>query len=165
MVRVGVLVNPADSANAEMLSALPAISAKLGITFRIIEARAAADLEGAFATALREQLHAIQVALAPLYLAYRSQITAIASKSRIPAIFGERQFALAGGLISYGPSLADVYRRQAGLVDRILKGTSPADLPIERPTRLELVINLKAARDLGLVVPNSMQLLADDVVE
>ncbi len=110
-------------------------------------------------------MQALFVSQSPLFNSHRAEVAALALRVRLPAIYGFREFAEAGGLMSYGANLPTVYRRAAGLVDRILKGASPADLPIEVPTRFELIVNLKAAKTIGLTVSNSFLLLADEVIE
>jgi ABC-type uncharacterized transport system substrate-binding protein len=100
-----------------------------------------------------------------LFNANRAQVTAMAARAGLPAVYGFREFAVAGGLISYAASLPEIYRRLAGLVDKILKGASPGDLPIERPTTFELVVNLKTAKAMGLIIPEPFLLLADEVIE
>jgi len=100
-----------------------------------------------------------------LFYANRTQVTAIAAQAGLPAIYDFREFAMAGGLMSYSANLPDIWRRIAGLVDKILKGASPGDLPIERPTQFELVVNLKTAKSMGLTIPEPFLLLADEVIE
>ncbi len=101
----------------------------------------------------------------PLFSAYTARIADLAEKSRLPAMYGFREDVAAGGLLAYGPKYADLYRRAASYVDKILKGAKPADLPVEQPTKFEFVINLKTAKALGIEVPILMQLLADEVIE
>jgi putative ABC transport system substrate-binding protein len=132
---------------------------------RVLEVRGAADLESAFATAEREQLHGLHVSSDPLFLTYRAEIVALAARAGLPAIYSFREFPADGGLMSYAPSLPAAYRRGAAFVDRILKGASPGDLPIERPTKFEMVINLKTAKALGLTIPQTLLVAADEVIE
>jgi putative ABC transport system substrate-binding protein len=101
----------------------------------------------------------------PVLFANRSQIVAFALRNRLPSMYGQKEFADAGGLMTYGPSTADLFRRAATYVDKILKGAKPADLPIEQPTKFELVINLKTAKALGLTIPPSLLARADQVIE
>jgi ABC-type uncharacterized transport system substrate-binding protein len=132
VARVGVMVNPDDTADARSLKALPAAARALGLAVRVLDVRTAAELEPAFAAAVREELQGLHVSLSPLFYAHRMQVTAMAAQAGLPTIYGFREFAVAGGLIS-AASLPDIWRRVAGLVDKILKGANPGDLPIERP--------------------------------
>jgi putative ABC transport system substrate-binding protein len=163
--RVGVLVDPANPSEAATLQSLPAATRALGLAARVLEVRGAADLESAFATAEREQLHGLHVSSDPLFLTYRAEIVALAARAGLPAIYSFREFPAGGGLMSYAPSLPAAYRRGAAFVDRILKGASPGDLPIERPTKFEMVINLKTAKALGLTIPQTLLVAADEVIE
>jgi putative ABC transport system substrate-binding protein len=137
----------------------------LGLTLRVFEVRTADQLEMAFAAAVGERLEGLHISQSPLFNVNRAQVTAMAARARLPAIYGFREFALAGGLIAYSASLPDIYRRFAGLVDKILKGANPGDLPIERPTKFELVVNLNTAKAMGLAIPEPFLLLADEVIE
>jgi putative ABC transport system substrate-binding protein len=165
MSRVGVMVNPDDAGDVRPLDALPAAARALGLAVRVLEVRTAAEFEPAFAAATREGLHGLHVSQVPLFNSSRAEVTALAARARLPAVYGFREFAVAGGLISYAASLPDIYRRFAGQVDKILKGASPGDLPIERPTKFELVVNLKTAKAIGLTIPESFLLLADEIIE
>jgi putative ABC transport system substrate-binding protein len=162
--RVGMMINPDDATDARSLKALPAAARALGLTVRVLDVRAA-EFEPALAAAVREGLQGLHVSQSPLFYANRTQVTAIAARAGLPAIYGFREFAMAGGLISYAASLPDIWRRNAGLVDKILKGASPGDLPIERPTQFALVVNLKTAKSMGLTIPEPFLLLADEVIE
>ena len=102
---------------------------------------------------------------APLFVSLRGELAARTESAGLPAIYGFRDFAFAGGLMAYGASLADIYHRKAGLIDKILKGTNPADIPTERPTRFELLINLNTAKALGITIPPSLLARADEVIE
>jgi putative ABC transport system substrate-binding protein len=147
------------------LSQLPTAARALGLELRIMEVRAASELDAAFTKAARDGIQALYMASGPLFDTHRSRIVANAASVRLPAISVWRQFAEAGGLISYGPNLPDVYRSSARTVVKILRGHSPANLPIELPTRFELVVNLKTARMLGLTISDSLLALADEVIE
>jgi putative ABC transport system substrate-binding protein len=131
----------------------------------VIEVSKPTDFEPAFATAMSESLQGLHIGITPLFINHRAQLTALAANMRLRVIYSMREFPEIGGLMSYGMSLTNLYREKARLVGKILSGTSPADLPIERPTRLERVINLKAAKTLGLTVPLTVQAIADDVIE
>jgi putative ABC transport system substrate-binding protein len=163
--KVGFIVNPDDTTDANALKSLPAASKALGLAVRILDVRAATDLEAAIAAAVREGLQALHVSQAPLFNTYRNELAAMVLRARLPAVYGFREFAVAGGLMSYATSLPDIYRRFAALVDKILKGASLADLPIERATKFELVINLKTAKVLGLEISPTGLALADEVIE
>jgi putative tryptophan/tyrosine transport system substrate-binding protein len=163
--RVGIIVNPNDASDNNILKSLPAVARALDLTVRVFEVRAPTELESAFMTATREDLQGLQISLAPLFFSHRATLATLAAKARLPAIYGMREFATVGGLMSYGASLPDIYRRLAGFVDKILKGTSSADLPIQRPTKFELVINLKTAKGMGLTMPESFLLRADALIE
>ena len=123
------------------------------------------DYEAALAVVTRERADALFVASGGPGFAYRQLLVEFAAKNRLPAVSSYREFPVAGGLMSYGPSLADLYRRAAGYVAKILKGVNPADLPIEQPTKFELVINLKTAKALGLTIPPSVLARADEVIQ
>jgi putative ABC transport system substrate-binding protein len=113
----------------------------------------------------RANVNGLFVGQAPFYLVARAEITAMATRLKLPAVYGFRQYADAGGFMAYGPSLIEIYRQSARLVDRIVKGAKPAELPFELPTRYELVINLKAAKAIGLAISDSFLLAADEVIE
>ena len=122
-------------------------------------------MDGALEDALRQNAAALIAVEDPLTFDNRQQIVTFAAKSRLPAIYGVREFADAGGLLAYGASLADLSRRAAGYVDKILKGTRPSDLPVEQPTKFDFVINLKTAKSLGLSIPSAVLARADEVIE
>jgi len=123
------------------------------------------EFEGAFSAMTRERAGALLVLNEQLFLTHPERIADLAAKSRLPAMYQRREYVEAGGLMAYGVSFRDNFRRAATLVDKILKGASPADLPVEHPTRFELVINLKTAKALGLTIPPSLLLRADQVIE
>jgi putative ABC transport system substrate-binding protein len=160
--RWGIIINPDDKNDTSAVSSLPAAA---GLTVRIFEVRALNDLEAVLATAVRESLEGLVFSNDPLFMTHRAKVAAMTAHAGLPAAYGFREFVVAGGLMSYASSLPDIYRRSATLVDKILKGASPADLPIERPTKYELVINLKAAKALGLNVSRDFLLRADEVIE
>jgi putative ABC transport system substrate-binding protein len=165
IARIGVLVSPTEVQDSVIMRLLSAPAHALGLTVTIITVRDAAGIGAAFAAAARDNVQALFVSQSPFFNTHRVEIAAQAARARLPAIYGFREFADAGGLMSYGPSLPDVYRRFATLVDKILKGASPADLPVEVPTRFTLIINLRAAKAIDLTIPESFLLRADEVIE
>ena len=136
----------------------------LGVALPIVEATTADELETAFTSAVAQHADAMIVFGDNLTNQEAPRVTALAANHHLPAIYLFRQFAN-GGLISYGPDIADLFRRAGGYVDKILKGTKPADLPVEQPTKFEIVINMKTAKGLGLTVPPSLLVRADEVIE
>jgi ABC-type uncharacterized transport system substrate-binding protein len=165
--RLAVLYNPSDRSNVLMLKQLQESARVLGLTVHPLEVRAPGDFGGAFAAMSRERDSVLFVAAGVLTLEHRNRKALVdrATKSRIPAMWGHRQFVEAGGLISYAVNFYDQLRRAAIYVDKILKGAKPGDLPVEQPTRYELVINLTAAKTLGLSIPQSLLLRADEVIQ
>jgi ABC-type uncharacterized transport system substrate-binding protein len=163
--RLGIMVDPTDRNSTEPLKSLPVVTQTLGLAARVIELHEPADFEAAFSNAVRENLEGLHIGITPLFIKNRAQLTALAAKVQIPVIYSMREFVEGGGLMSYGMSLPGLYRDKARLVTKILTGTSPADLPIERRTKLELVINLKTAKALGISMPQTLQVAADEVIE
>jgi putative ABC transport system substrate-binding protein len=163
--RVAVLANPVNPGTAGWLKELEGAARALKVKLQVLEARDPQAIDGAFAAMKRERAGALLVRNDPMFFAQRERIVSLAAKSRLPGIFEWREFAEAGGLLSYGTSVADMYRRLASYVDKILKGAKPADLPVEQPTRFELVINAKTAKALGLTIPPSFVLRADHVIQ
>jgi putative ABC transport system substrate-binding protein len=164
-VRVAFLVHPDDPTDVEEIKEAPTASGALGLTVRILESRTVSEFEAAFETSVRGNIQAICVGTSPLFVSNRTELVALAARARLPAVYSFREFATVGGLMSYGASLADLYRRKAAIIDKILKGANPADLPIERPITYELLINLKSAKALGLNMPPSLFARADEVIE
>jgi putative tryptophan/tyrosine transport system substrate-binding protein len=163
--RLAVFVDPADASDVSTVKAVPAAARALRLDLRVIQVRSASDFEAAFAAAAREGAQGLYVSQNPFFFARRAEIAAMALRARLPAVDGYREFAVAGGLLSYAASLPDFYRRFGAFVDKILKGANAGDLPIERATKFELVVNLKTAKALGLTVPESFLLRADEVIE
>jgi ABC-type uncharacterized transport system substrate-binding protein len=165
LARIGVIINPGDQSDAIYLKHLPATARALGIHLVIFEARTLAEIEAALAASVRDGMQALFVSQSPLFSSHRAEVAAMAAGVRLPAIYGFREFAEAGGLMSYGANLPSAYRQAARLIDKILKGASPADLPVEVPTRFELIVNLKAAKAIGLTIPDAFVSVADEVIE
>jgi putative tryptophan/tyrosine transport system substrate-binding protein len=161
--RVAVLGNP--DINASQVRELERVAQSLQMQTRVVGMRKAADLDGAFDTAKNWRADALIVLSNPLSLAYRTRIADVAAKAGLPTIYLYRAHVGAGGLVSYGPDLPDMFRRCGGYVGRILGGTKPADLPIERPARFDLVVNLKTAKALGITIPETILVRADEVIE
>jgi putative ABC transport system substrate-binding protein len=162
--RVAVLWNPKTPHNATVVKEIKTAAPFLSIEPRFVEARGLYDFERAFSAVGQEHPQALYVVEGPVFWARRTRLLDLVSKARLPAIYGHRDFPDHGGLMSYGTNFADMFRRSAVYVDKILKGARPDDLPIEQPTRFELVINLRTARALGLKIPQAMLLRADQVI-
>ena len=162
---VGVLANPTDPLRAVMVAEVKKAAGLLGVPINIVEARPPAELEGAFATLQMNRSGAVLVLGGGAFYLNRTQIAALALANRLPSMFQAREFVEAGGLFSYAPSTTDNYRRAAVFVDKILKGAKAGDLPIEQPTKFELVVNLKTAKALRLTIPPSLLARADEVIE
>jgi putative ABC transport system substrate-binding protein len=165
LARVAVLRNPTVAADATFWQETEVAARTLGLALQPLDVRGPEDFEAAFASATRGNAQALVAFDDNVTLAHRPRIVALAASSRLPAMYGFREFPDEGGLMSYGPSLADLFRRAATFVDKILKGAKPAELPVEQPTKFELVINRKTANALGLTVPPTVLALADEVIE
>jgi ABC-type uncharacterized transport system substrate-binding protein len=164
-VRIAVLWNPSNPWHLLAVKSAETAARSLAVQLQILEVRGPEEFDNAFAAMTREGTGAILVLADPIIFFHRTRLADLAVKRRLPAMFGSRLYADAGGLMSYWAHLADLYRRVGSYVDRILKGAKPGDLPIEQPTKFELVINLKTARALGLTIPPSLLLRADHLVE
>ena len=162
---VALLVNPSSPELASQPADALAATRVFGQSLLVLNATAASEIDTAFATLVAQRAGALVVAGGPFLSSHRNQIVALAARHAVPTISFNRDFAVAGGLMSYGNDVPDAYRKAGVYVGRILKGAKPADLPVEQATRFEFVINIKTAKALGLAVPNSMQLLADEVIE
>jgi putative ABC transport system substrate-binding protein len=162
--RVAVLWNPASPIEPFALGDLLAVAGAAGVEIQSVEARTPDDYPAALAIVAERQADALYPLANIAAWKNRQMIADFALKSRLPSICEERVFVEAGGLLSYGPSFADLYRRAATYVDKILKGANPGDLPIQQPTKLELVINAKAAKALGLMISETLRLRADEVI-
>jgi putative ABC transport system substrate-binding protein len=163
--RVGILWNAANPYSALVFKETESAARLLGIEIQSIEVRSPDDFDGALAASTRLLVGALITVEDPLTVGHRKRIADFAASNRLPAIYGLREFVDAGGLMAYGAHLADLQRRAAGYVDKIIKGAKPADLPVEQPTKFELVINLKTAKALGLEVPPTLLARADEVIE
>jgi ABC-type uncharacterized transport system substrate-binding protein len=153
LARVAVLYDPATPANVLDVNVLPAVARALGLTVQSWEVRAADDFDRVFAAISKWRPDGLYVSAGPLMRTNEKQIVGFALKSRLPSVCAQRQVVDAGGLMFYGADIADSYRRVAYFVDRILKGAKPADLPVEQPTKFELIINLKTAKQIGVTIP------------
>jgi putative ABC transport system substrate-binding protein len=165
MSRVAVLRNPGDPSEAALLRTIHAAARQIGVESFSVDARTLEEIERAFAAMKRERADDLVIAADAVFSMQRQQIAELAIKYRLPSITQSVIYAKAGGLMSYGQDLAEDYRRAAVYVDKILKGAKPGELPIEQPTRFRLVINAKTARALGLPIPQSLLVRADEVIE
>jgi len=165
VARVAFLWNPDNDSNLAFLDDLIVAVPALGLELTSAPIRNADEFEGTFAAVLQRRPNAALVTGDPLLRRHQNRIIDFVAKNRLPAMYQEKEWVAAGGLLSYGPSLPDLFRRGASYVHRILEGAKPADLPIEQPTRFELVINLKTAKALSLTVPPNLLAAADEVIE
>jgi ABC-type uncharacterized transport system substrate-binding protein len=163
--RVDLLVNPADPLSSTMSGDVKEAAKLLGVQLKIVEARPPAELERAFSAMHADRAGAVLTVGGAGFYLDRVHIAGLALRNRLPSVFQNREFVDAGGLLSYAPSTVANYQRAAVFVDKILKGARPADLPIEQPTKFELVINLKTAKALGLTIPQSVLFRADQIIE
>ena len=165
VTRAAVIRNPMTPAGSGQLGAIQAVAPSFRVEISPIDVRDTSEIEHAIAAFAREPNGGLIILSTSLAVAHREQIIASAARHRLPAVYPFRIYVNAGGLVSYGPDQIDPYRRAAGYVDRILKGEKPADLPVQAPTKYELVINLKTAKALGLDIPQSVLARADEVIE
>jgi putative ABC transport system substrate-binding protein len=163
--RVAILSNPDNAYHQLAIREVNVAARSLGVQLQLLEARGPNEFDGAFAAMAKERVGALLVLSDAIFGSHRTRLADLAARSRLPAAFGVRDNVEAGGLMSYGPSILDSYRQAATYVDRILRGAKPAELPVERPTKFELVINMKTAKALGLTIPQSVLLRADHVIE
>jgi putative ABC transport system substrate-binding protein len=166
--RVAVLWNPGglgESTEKDVLKRAEVAARAIGVQLQFVEARGPADFDRVFSDMTRARAGALTVLTSAMLFEARKRLVDLVAKSRLPAVYPWREFVDAGGLMAYGPDLADLFRRAATYVDRILKGAKPGDLPVEQPTKFELVINLKTAKALGLTIPPSLLQRADHVIE
>jgi putative ABC transport system substrate-binding protein len=166
--RVAILRQPValgERVATEMLNAADVAARALGVQPQFIEAQTPDELERAFSDMTKGRVGALNVLPANMFLREHRRLVDLAAKNRLPAVYTSREFVDAGGLMSYGANQADLFRRAATYVDRILKGAKPADLPVEQPTKFELMINLKTAKTLGLTIPQSVLARADELIQ
>ena len=161
--RVAVLFNPLQPTPALLAMEMAAMT--LGMRLHEIDVRDESELDAAFTTMARDGAKGLVVVTDPFTLRNRARIVGLAATRHLPAVYGFGEFARTGGLMAYGPNVREMFRRAATYVDRILKGAKPADLPVEQPTKFELVINLRTAKALGLTIPPSLLLRADEVIQ
>ena len=166
--RIAVLWQPGamgERMDTDMLKEADVAARALGVRLQLVEARSAADLDRAFSDITRGRAGALTVLGSTMFSNERRRLVELTARHRLPAVYTSREFVEAGDLMAYGPNAADMYRRAAIYVDRILKGVAPAELPVEQASKFELVINLKTARALGLTIPPSLLQRADQVIE
>ena len=166
--RVAVLLVPTDVAEGQgeaTLKAAEVAARRLGVRLQIVEARGPGDIDRAFSDMTKERADALTLLGGRMLFEERGRVVRLAAKKRLPAVYGLKEYVDVGGLMAYGPNVQELFRRAATYVDKILRGAKPADLPVEQPTKFELVINLKTAKALGLTIPPSLLARADQVIE
>jgi putative ABC transport system substrate-binding protein len=163
--RVAVLAKAVDPTQNEPIKEMDAVARSLSVQIQILNVKKADEIENAFVSMVREKADALSVLTQAMFVMNRAEIAKLARKFRLPAIYPDSRFTNSGGLMSYGPNNDAIYRRAAYFVDRIIRGAKPADLPVEQPTKFELVVNLKTAKALGLTVPPKVLMWADRVIE
>jgi putative tryptophan/tyrosine transport system substrate-binding protein len=163
--RVAVIWDPATPSHGPGLKAVEVEGPALGLRLQPVAVRSAAEFDGAFSAISRQRAGAVLVLSTPLFIAGARPLAELAMKQRLPTMFGPREHVEAGGLMSYSPDRADLWRRGATYVDKILKGAKPADLPVQQPTKFEFVINLKTAKQIGVTIPESVLYRADKVIK
>ena len=163
--RVAILVNPTNSGHATILKTVQTAAQKSSIKILSVQAGDPQEIEGAFSTMTQDNAEAVIVANDLFFNQQRRQLAELAAKNRLPSVAATREYVEAGGLMSYGPSFAENYRRAATYVDKIFKGAKPGDLPVEQPTKFEMFINRKTAKALGLTIPQSLLISADKIIE
>jgi putative ABC transport system substrate-binding protein len=166
--RVAVLWQPGaagERTEKDMLKEADVAARALGVLLQVVEVRGPAEFDRAFSNMTRARAGALTVLGTPMFFTERRRLVDLAAKNRLPVVYGTRDYVDVGGLMAYGPNTADLVRRAAAYVDKILKGAKPGDLPVEQPTKFELVINLKTAKALGLTIPPSLLARADEVIQ
>ncbi len=165
LTRVAVIWDPATPSHGPALTAVEATGRALGLRIQPVPVRSATEFDSVFSASARERAGAVLVLSTPLFIGGAKRLAELALTHKLPTMFAPREHVEAGGLLSYGPDRADLYRRAATYVDKILKGANPADLPVQQATKFELVINLKTAKALGLTIPQSLLLRADELIQ
>jgi len=165
VTRVALLWNSANPSHGLQSKETHAAAQAMGLQLQSLEVRSSREFDSAFETALRERAQALITLPEPLFNTHLKRIVEFAAKNRLPAMYAVPEFADTGGLMAYGPSYPDLYRRAATYVDKILKGAKPADLPVEQPTKIEFIINLKTAKQIGLTIPPNVLVRADKVIK
>ena len=163
--RIAYLWNPANHSSASSWKTMPGLAPALGLTLQSVELRDGKDIDDGFAAIIRERAEGVIVDSDPVNGSNQTRIVEFTAANRLPAIYVWRRYVDAGGLMSYGPSFYELWRRAATYVDKILRGENPADLPVEQPTKFELVVNLKTAKELGLIIPPAILARVDEVIE
>jgi putative ABC transport system substrate-binding protein len=163
--RMAIVWDPATPSHGPGLKAVEEAGPSLGLRIQSVPVRSATEFESAFSAMARERVGGVLVLSTPLFIAGAEPLAELALRHRLPSLFGPKHHVVAGGLMSYSPSRADLWRRGAVFVDKILKGAQPVDLPVEQATRFELAINLKTARALGVTIPPALLLRADQLIE
>jgi putative ABC transport system substrate-binding protein len=164
LTRVAVLWNPDTPPHTKVVGELKAAAPSLSIELSLMGVQTPEQFGTAFSTVSREHAQALYVIDDAFFLTLRMTLFKLAAEAQLPTMSAHREYVAAGGLMSYGPSAVDLFRRSAGYVDKILKGAKPGDLPVEQPTKFDLVVNLKTAKALGITIPESILLRADEVI-
>jgi len=163
--RIAVIWDPATPSHAPGLKAVEAAGPSLGLSVQSVAVRSATEYENAFAAIVRERSNGVLVLSTPFFIADAKRLADLAAAHKLPTLFGPKHHVIVGGLMSYSPDRADLWRRGAVYVDKILKGANPAELPVQQPTKFELAINLKTAKAVGIKIPTSVLLRADEVIK
>jgi putative ABC transport system substrate-binding protein len=165
LTRVAILQNPTQPSHARTIREAESAARRLGVQIHVFDARTSLEIDAAFAAMVSQRAGGVLVLRDAEFRVHRAWVAALAAEHRLPAIYGLREEAEAGGLIAYGASVPQLFRRAATYVDKILRGAKPADLPVEQPTKLELVINAKTAKSLGITIPPILLAQADQIID